>query len=114
VAGRGDVGAAGGQGRGRRRPGLVFVKKAKTFEPRLVMLGASNFDYTEVVSGVAEGEQVAMLAAASLQAQRMENQDRIRERTGMPGMNQQPAAGAGGAAGRGGAAARAGGGGRGQ
>ena len=94
----------------------MFVKKGETFEPRLVMLGASNFDYTEVVSGVTEGEQVAMLAAASLQAQRMENQDRIRERTGVPGMNQQPAAGAGGAAGRAGAGGRAGaaGGGRGQ
>jgi HlyD family secretion protein len=116
-AGRGGFAAAGasggGQARGgRRRPGLVFVKKGETFEPRLVMLGASNFDYTEVISGVNEGEQVAMLAAASLQAQRQQNQDRIRQQTGMPGMNQQPAGGgAGGAAGGGGAGGRAGGGG---
>ena len=112
IAGRGDFAGAAGQRRGRSRPGLVFVKKGESFEPRLVMLGASNFDYTEVVSGVAEGDQVAMLAAASLQAQRMENQDRIRERTGVPGMNQQPAAG--GAGGRGGAAGRPAAGGRGQ
>ena len=103
----------GGQPRGaRRRPGLVFVKKGETFEPRLVMLGASNFDYTEVISGVAEGEQVAMLAAAALQAQRQQNQDRIRQQTGVPGMQQQPAGGgAGGAGGRAGGAAGAGGGG---
>ncbi|MFL5520755.1 MAG: efflux RND transporter periplasmic adaptor subunit, partial [Gemmatimonadales bacterium] len=112
----------GGQARGaRRRPGLVFVKKGQSFEPRLVMLGASNFDYTEVISGVTEGEQVAMLAAAALQAQRQQNQDRIRQQTGVPGMNQQPAGGAGGGGGRaggagggaGGAGGGAGGGGRG-
>jgi len=113
VAGRGDAGAAGvqgGQGRGRRRPGLVFVKKGETFEPRLVMLGASNFDYTEVISGVTEGEQVAMLAAAALQAQRQQNQDRIRQQTGVPGM-QQGGGGAGGGGRAGGGGARAGGGG---
>jgi HlyD family secretion protein len=113
----------GGQARGaRRRPGLVFVKKGQSFEPRLVMLGASNFDYTEVISGVTEGEQVAMLAAAALQAQRQQNQDRIRQQTGVPGMNQQPAGGAGGGGGgraggagggAGGAGGGAGGGGRG-
>jgi HlyD family secretion protein len=118
-----DAGAGtqgGGQARGRRRPGLVFVKKGTTFEPRLVMLGASNFDYTEVISGVTEGEQVAMLAAAALQAQREQTQDRIRQQTGVPGMNQQGggAGGAGGAGGgargAGGARAGGGGGGRGQ
>jgi HlyD family secretion protein len=86
------------------------------------MLGASNFDYTEVISGVTEGEQVAMLAAAALQAQRQQNQDRIRQQTGVPGMNQQPAGGAGGGGGgraggagggAGGAGGGAGGGGRG-
>ena len=112
--GAGFAGAGnGGQQRARRRPGLVFVKKGQTFEPRLVMLGASNFDYTEVVSGVTEGEQVAMLAAAALQAQREQNQDRIRQQTGVPGMNQQGggAGGAGGAGGRAGGGARGGGGG---
>ena len=48
----------------RTRPGLVFVADSahKTFDPRIVMLGAGNFDYTEVVSGLKEGERVAMLA----------------------------------------------------
>ncbi|MEO8562592.1 MAG: efflux RND transporter periplasmic adaptor subunit [bacterium] len=96
--------ASGGQGARRTRPGLVFVKKGETFEPRLVMLGASNFDYTEAVSGVKEGEQVAMLAAVALQAQRQINNDRIRQNSGVPGMQQQPAAGAGGAGARPGAA----------
>ena len=62
----------------RTRSGLVFVKKGDTFEPRLVQLGASNFDYTEIVNGLKEGEQVALLAAASLQAQRQLQNDRMK------------------------------------
>ena len=81
----------------RTRAGLVFVKKGETFEPRLVQLGASNFDYTEIVSGVKEGEQVALLAAAALQAQRQQQNDRMKANSGVPGMQQAPAAGAGGA-----------------
>ena len=66
----------------RVRPGVVFVKKGTTFEPRLVMLGSANFDYTEVVSGVNEGEEVALLAALSLQAQRQQQNDRMRQNMG--------------------------------
>ena len=83
----------------RTRSGLVFVKKGDTFEPRLVQLGASNFDYTEIVNGLKEGEQVALLAAASLQAQRQLQNDRMKANSGVPGMQQAPAAGAGGARG---------------
>ena len=92
----------------RTHSGLVFVKKGDTFEPRLVQLGASNFDYTEVVNGLKEGEQVALLAAAGLQAQRQLQNDRMKANSGVPGMQQAPAAGAGGA--RGGAGGRPGGG----
>jgi HlyD family secretion protein len=79
----------------RVRPGLVFVATGKTFEPRVIMLGANNFDYTEVVSGLQEGDQVALLAALSLEAQRQDMQNRIRQGMGgVPGMNQQqPASG---------------------
>jgi HlyD family secretion protein len=81
----------------RSRGGLVFVKKGDTFEPRLIQLGAANFDYTEVVSGLKEGEQVALLAAAALQAQRQQQNDRMRQNSGVPGMQQQtPGAGGGG------------------
>jgi len=86
------------------RSGLVFVAKGKTYEPRMVMLGAANFDYTEVVSGVEEGEQVALLASLSLQAQRQQQNDRMRQSMGggVPGMQQggniggQPGGGGGG------------------
>ena len=97
----GGEGASGGAR--RTRAGLVFVKKGTSFEPRLVQLGASNFDYTEVVSGVKEGEEVALLAAAALQAQRQQQNDRIKANSGVPGMQQAPAGGGAGGA-RGGAA----------
>ncbi|MDQ2666248.1 MAG: efflux RND transporter periplasmic adaptor subunit [Gemmatimonadota bacterium] len=99
--GGGESAATGAR---RTRAGLVFVKKGATFEPRLVQLGASNFDYTEVVSGVKEGEEVALLAAAALQAQRQQQNDRMKANSGVPGMQQAPAGGArgGGGGGRGG------------
>jgi HlyD family secretion protein len=86
--------------RPRTRPGLVFVAEDGTYKPRMVRLGAGNFDYTEVVSGLREGEQVVLLAALSLQAQRTQQQDQIRSRMGggVPGMQQS--GGGGGAGGR--------------
>lgn len=63
--------------------GLVFVQKAdSTWEPRMVRLGVADYDYTEVLSGLEEGEQVALLSAVALQAQRQESNDRFRAMTG--------------------------------
>lgn len=88
----------------RTRPGLVFVVDSahKTYHARVVMLGASNFDYTEVVSGVKEGERVALLTSLALQAQRQQQNDRIRQGMGVPGLTPnagggRPGAGGGGA-----------------
>jgi HlyD family secretion protein len=77
----------GGMGR-TIRPGVVFVSKGTSYEPRMVMLGAGNYDYTEVVTGLQEGEQVALLASLALQAQRQQQTDRFRQMsgTGVPGM----------------------------
>jgi HlyD family secretion protein len=99
----------GGMAR-RTRPGLVFVADSahKTYHPRVVMLGAANFDYTEVVSGLKEGERVALLASLALQAQRQQQNDRMRQGMGVPGLT--PNAG-GGQGGRPGGAGGAGGGG---
>jgi HlyD family secretion protein len=82
------------------RPGLVFVKKAATWEPRPVMLGAGNFDYTEVVTGIEEGEEVALLASLAMQAQREQQSERFRSMTGggVPGMGGSPGGGTAGRA----------------
>jgi HlyD family secretion protein len=94
----------------RARPSLVFVAENGTYVPRVVRLGVGNFDYTEVVSGLKEGEQVALLAAAAMQARREEQNNRMRNMGGLPGMTPNrpgaggPGGGAGGGANRGGAA----------
>ena len=63
--------------------GLVFVQRAdSTYEARMVRLGVADYDFTEVLSGLEEGDRVALLSAAALQMQRAENQDRFRAMTG--------------------------------
>ena len=81
--------------RARARAAMVFVGDSGKFEPRMIMAGVSNYDYTEVVSGAKEGEKVALLAAASMAAQRQAQTDRMRSMTGgaVPGMTQQTPAG---------------------
>jgi HlyD family secretion protein len=87
----------GGIGR-RTHPGLVFVADSahKTYHARVVMLGAANFDYTEVVTGLKEGERVALLASLALQAQRQQQNDRMRQGMGVPGLTPNAGPGAGG------------------
>lgn len=77
------------------RMGLVFVQRAdSSYEARMVRLGVADYDYTEVLSGLEEGERVALLSAAALQMQRQENNDRMRAMTG----GASPLGGAGGGA----------------
>jgi HlyD family secretion protein len=93
---------------------FVFVKQGTKYSPRVVRLGVSDFDYTEVLNGVQLGEQVALLGPAVLQAQRDQLQARIRAGSGGGLQTTTPAAGAAGGAGgaAGGGARGAGGGGR--
>lgn len=79
----GAGGAASRAGRSATRTGLVFVQKAdSTWEPRMVRLSVADYDFTEVVSGLQEGERVALLSAAALQMQRQESNERFRAMTG--------------------------------
>jgi HlyD family secretion protein len=73
--------------RTRSRPGVVFVQENGVFAPRVVRLGLGNFDYTEVIEGLKEGDQVALLAAAQMQANRDSSNARMRQNMGggMPG-----------------------------
>jgi HlyD family secretion protein len=66
------------------RPGIVFVSNNGTIEPRRVTLGVNDWDNTEVISGLEEGDQVVLMSVARLQAQQQQFQDRIRERTSGP------------------------------
>jgi hypothetical protein len=66
---------------------VAFVQTARGFEPRLVRLGIRDFDYAQVLDGLAEGDEVVLISVAEAQAQRNQRIERIRERVGstMPG-----------------------------
>ena len=87
--------AGGGGGRTRSTQGaredqvrrrVVMVKKGETFEPRMVRVGRSNFDFAEVVGGLEEGDElmVTTFSRALLQSQEMNS--RMRSRSGIGGM----------------------------
>jgi HlyD family secretion protein len=71
----------GGQSRGEGRPqGERRTQRAFAFvvapdgsiEPRMITTGLSDWDYTQVISGLEAGEQVAIVGAAQLQARQQE------------------------------------------
>ncbi|HYJ32407.1 MAG TPA: efflux RND transporter periplasmic adaptor subunit [Candidatus Binatia bacterium] len=112
-AGRNGGGAGTGGGLGRRAQ-AVFVKTANGIEPRIVRLGLSDFDYAQVIDGLKEGDQVALLSVAEAQAQREQSKSQIRQRmgSGVPGQiggGGGRGAGGGGGGGRGGAGGGGGG-----
>jgi hypothetical protein len=99
----------------RTRQGLVFVSDSAkvNFHPRVVRLGQGNLDFTEVVDGLKEGERVVMLGALALQAQRQQQQDRMRQNANPLGGGQTPGGPGGGPGGPGGGGPGVGGGRRG-
>jgi HlyD family secretion protein len=82
------------------RAALVYVAAGSTFVPRVIRAGMSDLDYTEVVSGLEEGEQVVLLSALSMQARRDSALQRMRDRSG-GGLPGAPGGGGGGGRGRG-------------
>jgi HlyD family secretion protein len=84
-----------------RHTGLVFLAQNGTFVPRVVSLGVANYDVTEVTSGLAEGDQVALVTTAMLLQAQNARQQRIKSFTALPGMSSQQSTPRGGG-GRGG------------
>lgn len=91
-----DAGGVAGAGGGTRA--VVFIKAAGRWAPKAVRTGVSDFDYTEVVRGLQQGDSVALLASAAMQAQRDQMQQRVRAISG--GSLQQPSTPAAGRTGR--------------
>jgi len=72
--------------RTQARAALVYVVAGEGYAPRVIRAGMSDLDYTEVVSGLEEGEQVVLLSALSMQARRDSAMQRMRNMSsGMPG-----------------------------
>jgi HlyD family secretion protein len=109
----GQRGARGGGNRGPAgsTPGVVFVAKADgSFEPRSVTLGVNDWEFTEVMRGLDEGERVVIVSVARLQAAQQDFLNRMRERSSgsvipgaqpMPGMRGGPGGGGRDGGGRG-------------
>ncbi|HEX6809624.1 MAG TPA: efflux RND transporter periplasmic adaptor subunit [Gemmatimonadaceae bacterium] len=87
-AGGVSTGAEFGAG-SNRHTGLVFLAQNGTFVPRVISLGVANYDVTEVTSGLAEGDQVALVTTAMLLQAQNARQQRIKSFTSLPGMNSQ-------------------------
>ena len=64
---------------GAPRAAVTFVVRADgTLEMRPVLMGVNDWDNTEIVAGLEEGEQVALIGAAQLQAEQQQMMDRMR------------------------------------
>ncbi len=85
VRGQGQAGEQAGAGRVDGRVAIAFVVNADgSIEPRPIRLGLGDWDQTSVLSGLQEGEAVAVIGAAQLQAQQQEFLNRMRERNSGP------------------------------
>ena len=82
----GGAGAAGGAGGafpgGASSRAVVFIKQGNKWAPKSIRTGVSDFDYTEVLNGLQEGDSVALLATAAMQASREQMQQRARAVSG--------------------------------
>jgi HlyD family secretion protein len=96
-SGRGARGAAGQQGgsaqpdgalAGDGGPGVLFVEKAGAIAAVKVTLGLSDWEYTEVKSGLSGDEQIVLVSAAQQVQAQQQQTDRMKQRMSgpVPGM----------------------------
>jgi HlyD family secretion protein len=81
--GQGGENVASPQREARRAVVFVMAEDGP-IEPRAVMIGLNDWDFTEVVSGLEEGESIAIVGAAQLRASQDEFLNRIRSNTSNP------------------------------
>jgi hypothetical protein len=66
---------------------IVFVLRDGLVTPTPIRTGLTDLDYSEVLSGLTEGDTVLVLPSASLLASQREFQERIANRVGgIPGV----------------------------
>lgn len=80
---------------------IVFTIRNGVITPKKVKTGITDLDYSEIKSGLAEGDSVLVLPSASLINSQQEFKNRFNRMTGggaVPGMRSQTSGGTGGAA----------------
>jgi HlyD family secretion protein len=71
----------------------LFVQKDGKPEARTVTTGLTDLDYSEVVAGLAENEQVYLLPSSAMVENQQRFQQQMRNMMGMPGTQQRPGQG---------------------
>jgi HlyD family secretion protein len=64
---------------------IVMVKTGEEVKPRRVVVGISNFDFTEIVDGLEEGEEIVVRTMSRARQAGLEWQQRMRGRSGFGG-----------------------------
>ncbi len=77
-----SAGAPASAGEETGRSGFVFIRGAAGPEARAVRLGVSDWDFTEVITGVSKGDPVYLISVARMQQQQQRFNDRMRQSTG--------------------------------
>jgi HlyD family secretion protein len=77
-------GTDGNEVTGAARPGVLFVATPDGPQVRVVRLGLSDWDYTEVLAGIEPGERVVLVSLAQMQKAQQEATQRIRQRMSGP------------------------------
>ncbi|MCJ7629806.1 MAG: hypothetical protein MUO50_15635, partial [Longimicrobiales bacterium] len=68
------------------RPAVAFVMLPdSTLELRQVLMGVNDWDNTEILAGLQEGEMVALIGVAQLMAEQEDMRNRMTGRGMMPG-----------------------------
>jgi hypothetical protein len=94
--GPGTDGSGGGMVRQRRasqvgnteevRPRIVMTKEGNGFVPRMVEVGASNFDYAEIVRGLEEGDEIQITTISRARIAAEQWNERMRSTQSMGGL----------------------------
>ncbi len=77
-------GQAPRQEEARRR--LVLVRDSSGFSPRMVRVGVANYDYSEVLEGLREGDEVQITTVSRAKQDAEAFNERMRSRQGMGGV----------------------------
>lgn len=75
---------------------ILLVKVGDQFVPKIIRVGASNFDYSEVVDGLKDGDEIQIITISRAKIAAEQMKDRMRSSQGVGGIG-----GSGGGGGRG-------------
>ena len=104
------AGSSRGPNRGEGRPAVVFLVENGKLTAHPVRIGVRNWDDTEILSGLDEGQTVAVMPSASLLREQAQFRQRMQQQAGNATGLQRQTEGGAGSAGSAGAGAGGGGG----